>query len=60
VDVDYQANGNVLNEALVENVARFMYISVLNSEKLRHFEIVKAKERFAQELKRADIEHIII
>jgi uncharacterized protein YbjT (DUF2867 family) len=37
-----------------------MYVSVLNSDKLRHLEIVKAKERFAQELIEADIEHIVI
>ena len=60
MDVDYQANRNVLDEALIENVKTFMFISVFNSNKLRHLEIVKAKERFAQDLKKADIEHIII
>jgi uncharacterized protein YbjT (DUF2867 family) len=60
MDVDYQANRNVLDEALIENVKTFMFISVFNSDKLRHLEIVKAKERFALELKEADIEHIII
>jgi uncharacterized protein YbjT (DUF2867 family) len=60
MDVDYQANRNVLDEALIENVKTFMFISVFNSDKLRHLEIVKAKERFAQDLKKADIEHIII
>jgi len=60
MDVDYQANRNVLNEALTDDVTKFMYISVLNSNKLRHLEIVKAKEKFAQELKEADIEHIVI
>jgi uncharacterized protein YbjT (DUF2867 family) len=60
MDVDYQANRNVLNEALIDNVKTFMYISVFNSDKLRHLEIVKAKERFGQELKKAGIEYIII
>jgi uncharacterized protein YbjT (DUF2867 family) len=60
MDVDYQANKNVLAEALKDNVKTFMYISVFNSDKLRHLEIVKAKERFAQELKEAGIEYIII
>ncbi len=60
MDVDYQANRNVLAEALKDNVKTFMYISVFNSDKLRHLEIVKAKERFAQELKEAGIKHIII
>jgi nucleoside-diphosphate-sugar epimerase len=56
MDVDYRANRNVLNEALKDNVTKFMYISVLNANKLGHLEIVKAKERFAQELKEADSE----
>ena len=60
MDVDYQANRNVLNEALIDNVKTFMYISVFNADKLRHLEIVKAKEIFAQELKEAGIEYIII
>jgi uncharacterized protein YbjT (DUF2867 family) len=60
MDVDYQGNKNIFNEARAENVSRFMYISVFNANKLRHLEIVKAKERFANELKEADLEHIII
>ena len=48
------------NEALKENVSRFMYISAFNANRLRHLEIVKAKERFADELKAADIGHIIV
>ena len=60
LDVDYRANKNILHEALIDNVRKFMYISVLNANKLQHLEIVKAKERFVQELKQADIEHIVI
>lgn len=60
MDVDYQGNRNILNQALSENVSKFLYVSVFNSEKLRHLEIIKAKEKFAQELKEADIEHIIV
>ena len=60
MDVDYQGNRNILNEALKARVSKFMYISVLNADKLRHLEIVRAKERFADELKKADLEHIIV
>ena len=60
MDVDYQANRNVLNEALIDNVQKFMYISVFNADKLCHLKIVKAKETFAQELKKAGIEYFII
>jgi uncharacterized protein YbjT (DUF2867 family) len=60
MDVDYQGNKNLLNEAMEENVSRFMYISVFNANRLRHLEIVKAKEKFADELKAADLEHVIV
>ena len=60
MDVDYQGNKNILNQAIEENVSRFMYISVFNASKLRHLEIVKAKERFADELKAAGLDHIIV
>ena len=60
MDVDYQGNKNILNEALKGPASRFMYVSVLNADKLKHLEIIKAKEKFAEELKLSDIEHIII
>jgi len=60
MDVDYQGNKNLLDEAIKENVSRFIYISVFNANKLRHLEIVKAKEKFADELKAADLGHIIV
>jgi uncharacterized protein YbjT (DUF2867 family) len=60
MDVDYQANRNVLNEALSHHVRHFMSISVFNAHQLRHLEIVKAKEKFAQELIEAEIKHSII
>ncbi len=60
MDVDYQGNKNVLNNALSKNVSKFMYVSVLNSDKLHQLKIIKAKERFTQELKEADIPHMIV
>lgn len=60
MDVDYRGNKNILKEARAEKVSKFMYISVFNSERLRHLEIVKAKERFADELKETDLEHMIV
>ncbi len=60
MDVDYQANRNILDEALAAGVSRFMYISALHADKLRHVKILAAKERFADELKAADIDHLII
>lgn len=60
MDVDYQGNKNLLNEALTNPVSKFMYISVLNANKLKHLEMVKAKEKFVDELKASEIESIII
>ena len=60
MDVDYQANKNVLDEALAAGVGRFMYISALHADELRHVKILEAKERFVDALKAADIDHIII
>jgi uncharacterized protein YbjT (DUF2867 family) len=37
-----------------------MYISVFNANKLRNLKIVKAKEMFENELKEAEIKHIIV
>ena len=60
MDVDYQANKNILNEALNNQVTHFMYTSVFNAQQVRHLEIVKAKEKFAQALIEADIKHTLI
>lgn len=60
MDVDYQGNKNILDEALAAGVARFMYISALNADKLRHVKILQAKELFVDTLKAADIDPIII
>ena len=60
MDVDYRANANILEQARKNNVGKFIYISVFNSAKLRHLEIVKAKERFVGELKASGLDYLII
>lgn len=60
MDVDYQANLNLLNEAKKNNVRKFVYVSVLNGEKLKTLKICEAKEKFAEELKNSGIEYCII
>lgn len=47
MDVDYQANMNLLKEAKRSGVKKFIYVSVLNGEKLRDLNICDAKELFA-------------
>lgn len=61
MDVDYQANLNLLNEALTAGVPRFAYVSVFKGAKLREAsELVKAKERFVDALKAAPLAELIV
>jgi len=60
MDVDYQANVNLLNEARRSGVRKFIYVSVLNGDKLRHLKLGAAKERFVDYLKNSGLEYSII
>ena len=60
LDVDYQANLNLLNEAREAGVRKFIYVSVLNGEKLRHLKICDAKERFVEQLEKSGLEYCVI
>jgi uncharacterized protein YbjT (DUF2867 family) len=60
IDVDYQANMNLLKEAKKNGVMKFIYISVLNGEKLRNLKICDAKELFVEQLKKSGIDYCIV
>lgn len=60
MDVDYQANKNLLDEAVKSGVQQFVYVSVLKGDELRHLQICAAKERFVEELRRAGLGYTII
>jgi uncharacterized protein YbjT (DUF2867 family) len=60
LDVDYQANMNLLDEAKKSGVKKFIYVSVLNGDKLRHLKICEAKEKFVDELKNSGLDYCII
>jgi uncharacterized protein YbjT (DUF2867 family) len=60
MDVDYQANMNLLQEAKKNGVKKFIYISVLNGEKLRYLKICDAKELFVEQLIKSGFEYCII
>lgn len=60
MDVDFQANLNLLNEAKKAGIKKFIYVSVVNGEKMRHLKIIEAKERFVDELKASGLEHLIV
>ncbi len=60
MDVDYQANMNLLNEAKKAGVKKFIYVSVLNGEKMRHLKIMEAKEKFVDALKHSGLQYLIV
>jgi uncharacterized protein YbjT (DUF2867 family) len=60
MDVDYQANVNLLEEALRSGVKKFIYVSLLNGQSLRKLKMVDAKERFVDELKASGIDYTVI
>ncbi len=60
MDVDYQGNVNLLDEAKANGVRKFIYISVLNGDKLRNLKICDAKERFVDYLKSSGMDYCII
>ena len=59
-DVDYQANRNLLTIAEASKVSKFMYVHVLNAEKLRHVAMIRAKQAFVDELKQSRLDHVLI
>jgi uncharacterized protein YbjT (DUF2867 family) len=60
MDVDYQANVNLINEAKRSKVRKFIYIAVLNGDKLRHLKIGEAKEKLVDYLKASGLDFCII
>ena len=60
MDVDYQANMNLLQEAKQNGVKKFIYVSVLNGEHLRHLKICDAKELFVEQLIKSGLKYCII
>ncbi|KAA2242017.1 SDR family oxidoreductase [Chitinophaga agrisoli] len=60
MDVDYQANLNLLQEARKSGVRKFIYISVYKGEQLQDIAICHAKEQFVNALKASGLEYCII
>jgi uncharacterized protein YbjT (DUF2867 family) len=59
-DVDYQGNLNLLREAVKCGVKKFLYVSVLHADRMSDLQIVKAKERFVDELQRSGLDYTVI
>jgi len=60
MDVDFQANMNLLEDAKLNKVSKFIYVSVLNADKLEHLKLVEAKQAFVKELKRSGLGYSVI
>lgn len=60
MDVDYQANLNLLKEAEKAGVKKFIYVSALNADKLTHLKMAQAKELFVEALKHSELDYCII
>ena len=62
MDVDYQGNKNLLEEALREGTEKFIFVSVFNADNMKHLNNMKhlkgiqAKLRFEDELKKSDMD----
>ncbi|MUU77681.1 SDR family oxidoreductase [Winogradskyella endarachnes] len=60
MDVDYQANMNLLEEAKKSGVSHFVYVSAINGNKHRHLKIFEAKEKFVDALKTSGLNYTIV
>ena len=60
MDVDYQANMNLLEEAKKSGVSHFVYVSAINGNKHRNLKIFEAKEKFVDALKTSGLNYTII
>ena len=59
-DVDFQANANLLDEALAADVPQFAYVHILNADKMRGVAVVDAKQAFVDRLQAASVASTII
>lgn len=60
MEVDYQANLNLLQAAKKAGIKKFIYVSVLNGNKMRNLQITAAKERFVDALKASGMDYLIV
>lgn len=60
MDVDYQGNKNLLDEALRAGTTKFIFVSVYNAENMKHIKGIQAKLRFEDELKKSGIDYSIV
>lgn len=60
MDVDYQANLNLLKEAQKSGVQKFIYVSAFKADMLTKLKMCYAKERFVEELQNSNLDYCIV
>ena len=60
MEVDYQGNKNLLEEAIKEDVSKFIFISVFNAANMTDLKGIQAKLKFENELKKSGLDYLII
>ena len=60
MDVDYQGNKNLLEEAKQAGVAKFIYVSVFNAENMSHLKGIQAKLKFTQVLEASGLDYLVV
>lgn len=60
MDVDYQGNKNLLEQATKNNIQKFIYVSVLNAHLMKDLKIIQAKELFVDKLKESRMNYAVI
>jgi uncharacterized protein YbjT (DUF2867 family) len=58
--VDFDANKNILDEAIKAGIKKFVYISAFHSEKYLHLEYFKVHHDFSELLKKSGIDYSIV
>ena len=57
---DFYANSNVLDDALKNNVKRFLYVSIKGAEKALEYEVAKSHKMFEDALEASGLDYTII
>lgn len=60
MDVDYQANKNLLDEAVRLGVKKFIYISVFGAHKMTKLKVIQAKLKFENELRNSGLDYTVV
>jgi uncharacterized protein YbjT (DUF2867 family) len=60
MDVDYQGNKNLLDLAIQNKVSKFIFISVLNAQKIGHLKGIEAKLLFEEDLIKSGLDYVIM